>query len=252
MTRLRILAGPSLTDLTLLEPNTDISVDVRSDGFEGQIAAYVKGLPDHTGEPGHSPYFDHKLRQGITWSIQVQGKHSNRPFSGGWLTLCTGRFLQTHSADDILFGNIFDRSLKLPWGFGAALRFMKCVPLLAHVARQILTLCHLRYVDPTLEENLQSRTRPWAFSPFFATMPHIHHTRIEHAHEAPPFPASTEPIADEMSRIRTRTGKGVRPGIPNRQRKLRKAHFRLEEKRKEVILGPQVSLVIYDFLSAVV
>jgi hypothetical protein len=38
-----------------------------------------------------------------------------------------GRFLQKYSGDDILFGNVFDRRLKLPWGFGAALRFMKCV-----------------------------------------------------------------------------------------------------------------------------
>ena len=36
-----------------------------------------------------------------------------------------GRFLQEYSADDILFGNTFDRPLKLPWGSGAALRFMK-------------------------------------------------------------------------------------------------------------------------------
>lgn len=42
-----------------------------------------------------------------------------------WPTLSTGRFLQTHSADDILFGNTFDRPLKLPWGSGAALKFMK-------------------------------------------------------------------------------------------------------------------------------
>ena len=38
-----------------------------------------------------------------------------------------GRFLDTHCADDILFGNIFDRPLKLPWGFGAVLKFMRYV-----------------------------------------------------------------------------------------------------------------------------
>ena len=40
----------------------------------------------------------------------------------------TGRFLETMCADDILFGNIFDRPFKLPWGFSAALKFMKYVP----------------------------------------------------------------------------------------------------------------------------
>ena len=40
-----------------------------------------------------------------------------------------GRFLQPYSADDIMFGNVFDRPLKLPWGFSAALKFMKYVQL---------------------------------------------------------------------------------------------------------------------------
>ena len=75
MTRLRILAGPSLTDLTPLEVNSNATVEIKSDGFEGNIAAYVKGLPDRNGDPGHSPYFDHKLRKGITWSIQMQGQY---------------------------------------------------------------------------------------------------------------------------------------------------------------------------------
>ena len=38
-----------------------------------------------------------------------------------------GKFLERHLADDILFGNTFDRSLQLPWGSGAALKFMKYV-----------------------------------------------------------------------------------------------------------------------------
>jgi Protein of unknown function (DUF1769) len=37
----------------------------------------------------------------------------------------TGRFLRPISADDVLFGNTFDRPLKLPWGSGAALKFMQ-------------------------------------------------------------------------------------------------------------------------------
>lgn len=38
-----------------------------------------------------------------------------------------GRFLQPHTADDIMFGNTFDRALKLPWGTSAALKFMRYV-----------------------------------------------------------------------------------------------------------------------------
>lgn len=73
MTRLRISAGPSLTNLTPIEPNSDIPLDIKSDGFEGQVAVYIKGLPDENGRPGHNGYFDHSLRKGITWGIQLQG-----------------------------------------------------------------------------------------------------------------------------------------------------------------------------------
>ena len=39
--------------------------------------------------------------------------------------LFQGRFLVPTSADDILFGNTFDRPLKVPWGTGAILKFMQ-------------------------------------------------------------------------------------------------------------------------------
>lgn len=37
-----------------------------------------------------------------------------------------GRFLQEHNADDILFGNVFDKPLPIPWGFSTILGFMQC------------------------------------------------------------------------------------------------------------------------------
>lgn len=40
-----------------------------------------------------------------------------------------GRFLQEYSADDVLFGNVFDRPLPIPWGFSAITGFMQCVEL---------------------------------------------------------------------------------------------------------------------------
>jgi hypothetical protein len=45
---------------------------------------------------------------------------------------CQGRFLVPTSADDILFGNTFDRPLKLPWGTSAILKFMQYVPTPLH------------------------------------------------------------------------------------------------------------------------
>ena len=69
-------------------------------------------------------------------------------------------------ADDVMFGNTFDRPLKLPWGSGAALKFMKCVfeisPSMGRsglISDPSSSLCS--FVDPTLEHALDSAT-PWA------------------------------------------------------------------------------------------
>ncbi|CAB52619.1 Elongation factor G, mitochondrial [Schizosaccharomyces pombe] len=66
-----------------------------------------------------------------------------------------GRFLPTEStltADDILFGNQFEKPLRdvLPMGSN-------------------LLMKGLQYVDPSIEFDLYC-DQPWAFSPFFATM----------------------------------------------------------------------------------
>lgn len=108
-----------------------------------------------------SEYFARSDRQGITWSIQVQG-----------------RFLNTYSADNILFGNTFDRPLKLPWGSSAALKFM-------------------HFIDPTLEHDLMSSTKPWALAPLISTMPHFTHTRI-----SPPVDKhSCNPLSKKASSV---------------------------------------------------
>ncbi|KZV99444.1 DUF1769-domain-containing protein [Exidia glandulosa HHB12029] len=139
MPRLRVLAGPSFDNLAPINANNDVAYPIAGDHFEGRVAVYIR-LDDR---PAHhqARYFDRKERKGVTWSIQVQG-----------------RFLDTHSADDILFGNVFERPLKLPWGSGAALKFM-------------------HFVDPTLEHDLGG-VRPWALSPFVSTMPYMAHTSL--------------------------------------------------------------------------
>ncbi|KAH9006533.1 hypothetical protein EDB86DRAFT_2874610 [Lactarius hatsudake] len=142
MPRLRVVAGPSLDALVPISVNSNVSHPVTSDAFEGRILAYIKDFADKDGSVLQSEYFDREDRKGITWSIQVQG-----------------RFLRPISADDVLFGNTFDRPLKLPWGSGAALKFM-------------------HFIDPTLEHDLTSGTKPWALSPFISTMPHLAHKRV--------------------------------------------------------------------------
>jgi len=138
MPRLRVLAGTSLDSLVPITDavNTNKPVPLCSHLFDGQVVANIKGFNGISSE-----YFDREDRRGITWSIQVQG-----------------RFLKPFSADDIMFGNTFDRPLHLPWGSNVALKFMN-------------------YIDPTLEHDLTSNSKPWALSPLVATMPHFVHTR---------------------------------------------------------------------------
>ncbi|KAF9262340.1 DUF1769-domain-containing protein [Marasmius fiardii PR-910] len=144
MPRLRVSAGPDLNDLTDISNlvNTNKPSCISSDLFDGRIIVNIKGFTKHDGQAVSSDYFDQDERQGITWSFQVQG-----------------RFLRNYTTDDVLFGNTFDRPLQLPWGSGAALKFMN-------------------FVDPTLEHDLTSSTKPWALSPLISTMPHFMHTRI--------------------------------------------------------------------------
>lgn len=73
MTRLRILAGPSLDDLTPIEANSGVPIHIKSDAFDGQIVVHIKGFADINGNVSHSSYFEQKERKGVTWSIQAQG-----------------------------------------------------------------------------------------------------------------------------------------------------------------------------------
>ncbi|KAK0474156.1 hypothetical protein IW261DRAFT_1341775 [Armillaria novae-zelandiae] len=176
MPGLRVLAGPSLEALEPISPmvNTNQPLRISSDIFDGKILVNIKGFTNsHPGDVRESEYFSRQDRQGITWSIQVQG-----------------RFLKPYSANDILFGNTFDRPLNLPWGSGAALKFMT-------------------YVDPVLEHDLASQSKPWALSPLIATMPHFVHSRLNSdvldidsaSVGLAPFPDKYTSISDDTSNL---------------------------------------------------
>jgi len=219
MPRLRVLAGPSPDKLSPVSTNTNKAHTIKSDIFEGKVIVHIKGFPDPSGNVLDSEYFEREDRQNVTWSIQVQG-----------------RFLQPHSADDILFGNTFDRPLKLPWGAGAALKFMN-------------------FIDPTLEHDLTSHTKPWALSPLISTMPHFIHTPVEEHCSPPQFP-STESIGDDTSHLNVDSPNGSPKGSPNgspngsptpensrsspppRTANKRRAYFSRPERRKAITFGP--------------
>ncbi|EJC98212.1 uncharacterized protein FOMMEDRAFT_137140 [Fomitiporia mediterranea MF3/22] len=86
------------------------------------------------------------------------------------------------TADDILFGNTFDRPLKLFWLFKAAFQCM-----------------HL--FDPTLEHALDG-PQPWALSPLVSTMPYLTHTSLARGRGPQLFPPKYS-IADDGSSLNT-------------------------------------------------
>ncbi|EJF59728.1 hypothetical protein DICSQDRAFT_128064 [Dichomitus squalens LYAD-421 SS1] len=216
MPRLRVLAGPSPDELFPIQANSGKPARISSDAFEGQVAIYIKGFADAEGRVTDSEYF--KKRSGVTWSIQVQG-----------------RYLNGYNADELLFGNIFDRPLKLPWVFSAALRFMN-------------------FIDPTLENDLASRTRPWALSPLIATMPYFHHARATDSGPAPAFPPPHAPINDDTSQLQTiptATNSSGKGGKLKDSPSKRRSYFTNALRRQEVVLGPDDVVTTdfcYDFL----
>ena len=128
--RLRVLAGPSVEEMEPITCNINRAHRINSPYFDGSIVVHIKGFPDEDGQVLDSEYFSRDDRKGITWSIQVQGAPSEYPTLSPRALLIfhlcnTGRFLQSYCADDVMFGNTFDRPLRLPWGAGAALKFMK-------------------------------------------------------------------------------------------------------------------------------
>ena len=76
-----------MTDITQLV-NSPTPFEIKSEDFEGRIVACIKDFhagvgEDEKGEGSDdkndgSWYFGRPDRQGVTWSIQVQGKSSSR------------------------------------------------------------------------------------------------------------------------------------------------------------------------------
>ncbi|GJJ14921.1 hypothetical protein Clacol_009191 [Clathrus columnatus] len=183
---LRVLAGPSTSELVDISDlvNTGESHSIESDRFSGSIAVYIKGFPNSS----KSEYFEHPDRKNVTWSIQTQG-----------------RFLQTYSSDDVLFGNSFDRPLKLPWGSGAALKFMQYVKQASSPLISMTDSKQYSLIDPSLQHDLGG-PRPWALSPLVTTMPHLQFTELPSKDAPlPKFPPPpSDPIKEDSKTLSKR------------------------------------------------
>ena len=238
MPRLRILAGSSLSDLKPIHANTGEPTHVSNDAFEGDVALYIKNFADQNGHVEDSSYF--KERADVTWSIQVQGA---RIYTSLWCrglmyegqdvscrnTLRTTSCSVTSSTDRWRFHGDSVPSLPL-CSMSPSTVFQRLTCLIAR---------DRRYMDPTLEQDLQSKAKPWALSPLISTMTYFAHTHTAELHKVSPFPP-LKPIQDDTKDLRL--GDGAQPEyLPEENSpEGRRAYFRDAEHRKAVTFGPNV------------
>ena len=97
-------------------------------------------------------------------------------------------------------------------------------------------------IDPTIEQDLRSQTKPWALSPLVATMPYCSRTYVD---EEKNDPLRRPRMLREMS---LNSLDGISPNEGKRRKRLkfdssshRQKYFRDPERRKEVEFGPGVS-----------
>ncbi|PWN98612.1 DUF1769-domain-containing protein [Tilletiopsis washingtonensis] len=147
--------------------------------FHGRITVRIKDftgqVPEGQERQSETKYFDAGHAHGCTWSIQIQG-----------------RFLKEVSADDLVWGNQFEKPIRdrLPWGTSTALKAIS-------------------YLDPSLKQDIYA-DRPWAFSPLIATMTRINYKRVpdaasassaEEAFKKPDWPAFPSGAAGDGSYV---------------------------------------------------
>jgi hypothetical protein len=137
--KLRVLVGPEVDRQVPVNPNDEAHPTyIETEYFVGHVWVRIRdynGLSatrDGRPAPKNTPYFKHA--PSLTYSISMRG-----------------RFRRTFSADDLVFGNIFDAPLRLPPGASIAFRLLKSL------------------IDPGLEADLYS-DKPWAWSPVVCTM----------------------------------------------------------------------------------
>ena len=170
---LKISAGSSVSTLTTVAVNHDDQPTlVDSDLFQGRISVRIKSFtgsdPSGVEHRADAPYFSAGHGKNQSWSMQIQG-----------------RFKTPVNADDLVFGNEFDKPIKdhLPYGTSLALQFVKLV-------------------DPNLEHDLYA-DKPHAWSPYLATMPRINSVVIgdKDVDDWPSFPTHPEYVEDDITSL---------------------------------------------------
>ncbi|KAG0037465.1 hypothetical protein BGZ82_002464 [Podila clonocystis] len=182
--RLLVSAGPSANpkDLKPIAVNDDANpVWIESDEFVGQIMIRIKGLDKTVGYEQGAKEDNLKPVPESAWFQKPGGSNHITSIQ------IHGRFKREWPGDQILFGDQFERPLRLPPLTSAVMKFF-----------------HL--MNPTLEADL-SGTRPSAFSPLIATMNTVKvsvHKDPSLRTDLPPWPSKAgDHIAEDTSLLFT-------------------------------------------------
>ncbi|CED83829.1 Protein of unknown function DUF1769 [Phaffia rhodozyma] len=143
--KLRVLGSSGSDAPKVLSPNSSEPTHVSSDRFEGDILVRIKDFSGESADgkerkspEGETGFFTAGEREGSSWSIFVKGS-----------------FKEEINADDLVFGNVFDKPIRdsLPWGTSVALKFMN-------------------FIDPNMKSDVYA-DKPWALSPLLSTVPYL-------------------------------------------------------------------------------
>ncbi|KAF8985559.1 hypothetical protein BGZ46_003565 [Entomortierella lignicola] len=145
--RLRVSAGPSADpkDLKVITVNDDANpMLIESDEFIGQIVVRLRNLDKAFGYAEGQKADGLKTMPDSPWFTAPGGDNNLSSVQ------ISGRFKREWKGSDIVFGNQFEKPLRLPPFSSIALKF-------------------IQFIDPGLEADIYG-DRPWAFSPLIATM----------------------------------------------------------------------------------
>jgi Protein of unknown function (DUF1769) len=135
MPRLSVIAGLSLDALVPITVNSGIPHTLYPMRLKGRFLhiSRVSRTRKETSYRARTSTFNGRTVKASlgAYSLKVHCLTLS-PFPRWRALAYTGRFLRPISADDVLFGNTFDHPLKLPWGSGAALKFMQYISLPLH------------------------------------------------------------------------------------------------------------------------
>ncbi|KAI8802618.1 hypothetical protein BJ742DRAFT_533305 [Cladochytrium replicatum] len=163
--RLVARAGASRSELKEFHFNDEDGVSLRSELCEARLFVRLKNFPDTNDEP-NSSYFDQ--RRSAEYSIQIE------------IT-----FFEDYNGDEVLFGNDFDRKLRLPPGASIGLSIVQYM------------------IDPTLEADISS-SQPWAYSPALTTMNVVKVSSPSQPHTPGSFIPRDDIPADDLPVSQTR------------------------------------------------